>query len=322
MTTTNRAWGYVRVSTARQLGGNSPAAQIAAIVEFAERRGLDLGDAVTVEIGGQQHESRSRIVVEGASAFENDFRDRPGGDFISRKLARGDTVIFTRLDRGFRRTIDALVQCEAWDKAGVRVVFATMDIDTSTAAGRLLLRVLASVAEMESDIRSDRQLESRAALLAKNPAALLNGKRAWAGFRFEGEDQKTRTLVPDDSRRWLMDQVYELWHDGLNPWKISEHLNRHRRNVPREDGKDWEPRIVSEMILLEHSIRKFEAKGANYEDAAWAALNELLNNGMRREKTQRIVQQEMDRADYIQRTGPAPAWLVDITEKRSLCRPG
>lgn len=315
-----RAWGYARVSTGHQFdSGLSLRAQVGQIIEYAKRNDLDLGKPVQVEIGGETIESRSRIVVESASASENRFSDRPAGGWLCAKIEPGDVVLLTKIDRGFRQTVDALTQCETWAKRNVGVVFLDMKIDTSTAAGKLSLTMLAAIAEMESTRRSERLLEARAEQLRQNPASLFTGNRPWAGFRFRGTDPKTRTVVPDDSRRWLMDQVYELWHGGRSVWKLSDLLNYHRKDVPREDGQPWEPRSTSEMIVVEHGVRHFESKhGAGYDDAAELALADLIARGMRRETAQKFIP---ERDQYIPRVGPQPAWLVDLAAKRSLYRP-
>ncbi len=78
------------------------------------------------------------------------------------RLTMGDTVVVTKLDRFARSTQDALNTMATLTERGVSLVVLNMGgdvVDTSTAIGKLLITVLAGIAEFEADLIKERQLE-------------------------------------------------------------------------------------------------------------------------------------------------------------------
>lgn len=73
-------------------------------------------------------------------------------------LRKGDTLVITRLDRLARSVGDLhqLVEQVTAKGAGLRVL-QQAGIDTTTSTGKLMLSMLAAVAEFENDIRRERQ---------------------------------------------------------------------------------------------------------------------------------------------------------------------
>ena len=124
--------GYARVSTGMQ----SLDVQTGALLEagcgkiFAEKRS---GNSTT-----------GRIELEDALDW----------------LREGDTLVVTRLDRLARSAVDLhfLIAKLAAKGVGFRCLQQGA-IDTTTSTGKLLLGVLASIAEFETDIRRERQRE-------------------------------------------------------------------------------------------------------------------------------------------------------------------
>lgn len=84
-------------------------------------------------------------------------RSRPQFDAMLRELREGDTVVFFKLDRIARSTRHLLELVDDWSKRGIKFRSLTQpEIDTTTASGKLLLRVLAIVSEFERDLAIDR----------------------------------------------------------------------------------------------------------------------------------------------------------------------
>ncbi len=70
---------------------------------------------------------------------------------------RVDLVAVWKLDRAFRSAIECLSTLEDWRARGVHFVCVSQpEIDTTTPIGRLLLTVLAAVAEFERDLIRER----------------------------------------------------------------------------------------------------------------------------------------------------------------------
>jgi DNA invertase Pin-like site-specific DNA recombinase len=87
---------------------------------------------------------------------------------LLKTLARGDTVVVTRIDRLARSTFDlfAIIQRIVDSGAHFRSL-AEPWADTSTSTGRLMIAVLGGLADVERDLIRTRTLEGRARAKAR-----------------------------------------------------------------------------------------------------------------------------------------------------------
>nr|WP_244532773.1 recombinase family protein [Phyllobacterium sp. CL33Tsu] len=74
----------------------------------------------------------------------------------------GDTFLVTKLDRLARSAIDLLNIIREMQGKGVAFKALDQSLDMTTPAGKLQLQVLAAVAEFETAIRRERQMEDMA----------------------------------------------------------------------------------------------------------------------------------------------------------------
>lgn len=72
---------------------------------------------------------------------------------------QGDTLVVTKLDRLARSVTHLGKIIEALEAKGVALRIVNLDVDTSTPTGRLMLNVLAGVAQFEREIMLERQRE-------------------------------------------------------------------------------------------------------------------------------------------------------------------
>jgi len=89
----------------------------------------------------------------------------------------GDTFIATRPDRLARSTADLLRITDDLTKRGVRVRILSMDIDTATATGKLLLTLMGGIASFERDLMLERQ---RCGIAAAKAAGKYRGRKPTA----------------------------------------------------------------------------------------------------------------------------------------------
>jgi DNA invertase Pin-like site-specific DNA recombinase len=94
-----------------------------------------------------------RIFEDSASGSK---RDRPGLDEALRSVGTGDVLIVWKLDRLGRSLRHLLEIVEQLRERGVIFRSLTEAIDTSTATGKLVHNILASVAEFERDLNRER----------------------------------------------------------------------------------------------------------------------------------------------------------------------
>lgn len=129
--------GYARVSTRQQSTDRQQADLIAAGVR---------ADDLYIDHG-----------VSGARA------SRPQFDKALNALIAGDTLVITTLDRLGRSTQNMLAFAQELRTrgAGLRVLnLGGGDVDTSTPMGSMLFTIMAALAQMEHDIKSERITDS------------------------------------------------------------------------------------------------------------------------------------------------------------------
>lgn len=123
--------------------------------------------------------------------FTGTAMDRPGLDKLMDQVRRGDikTVVVWRLDRlgrtakGLHDLIDEL------RVLGVRFISLREGFDLSTPAGRLMLGVLASCAQFETEVRRERQVAGIAAARARG--IRWGGRRPGTRVRLTEEKETT-----------------------------------------------------------------------------------------------------------------------------------
>ena len=148
--------GYVRVSSADQANENRSSLQVQQdIIEgFARTRGIDkYGVQIFTDAG-----------VSGAVKLAF----RPAGAELLAAMAPGDTVIASKLDRMFRSAGDAIAMFEVFKEKGVNLVLFDISHEpVSSGVGKLIMTILAAVADMERIRIKERTAEGRKAKKAK-----------------------------------------------------------------------------------------------------------------------------------------------------------
>lgn len=106
----------------------------------------------------------TKMFVEKASGAD---RLRPELAACLAFVRRGDVLLFWKLDRLARSVIHLGQIAEDCRARGVDLRCLTQPIDTTTSTGKLMFNVLASFAEFERDIISERTLAGLAAARAR-----------------------------------------------------------------------------------------------------------------------------------------------------------
>lgn len=111
---------------------------------------------------------REALTAAGATRVYEDTisgarSSRPGLDMaLDHGLRDGDVLMVTRLDRLGRSTVDTLRTVQHLDAAGVALRALDLDLDTSSPSGRLVVSVLASLAQWERETMIERTREGLA----------------------------------------------------------------------------------------------------------------------------------------------------------------
>lgn len=131
---------YARVSTRDKQ--QDPEVQLAPLRVYAARRGWLVAEYVDeASAGDLLHRTEWARLLQ-------DVRNR-----------QVDHILAWKLDRCFRSALHCLRTLEEWEHYGVGFSCLTQEIDTTSPTGRLLLTVLAAVAEFERGLVSERVRE-------------------------------------------------------------------------------------------------------------------------------------------------------------------
>ncbi|MCV7007440.1 recombinase family protein [Mycobacterium gordonae] len=93
--------------------------------------------------------------------------DRPGLGALLDYVREGDSVVVWKLDRLGRNLLHVLETVKALTDRGVTLISTTDGIDSSTAAGRMMIGVLGALAEYERELVKERTALKREMSLAK-----------------------------------------------------------------------------------------------------------------------------------------------------------
>jgi DNA invertase Pin-like site-specific DNA recombinase len=218
------AVGYARVSTVGQAeSGVSLDAQRERAAAWAAANGYVLADVFT-DAGLSGGRADNRPALQAAL------------DAVCK--AHGALVVYS-LSRLARSTKDAILISERLDRAGADLVSLSEKIDTTSAAGKMVFRMLAVLAEFERDLVAER---TSAALQHKRHV----GERVGAipyGFRLAADG---RRLLADEAEQPGLAMIAELRTAGAGCRRIARALNE--AGVPTKKGAPWAVGSVQSII--------------------------------------------------------------------------
>ena len=216
---------YVRVSTDKQADfGVSLEAQQAKAEAYASLYDLEL-----VEIISDAGESAKTL-------------DRPGLTRALAMLARGeaDALLVAKLDRLTRSVVDLGALIDRYFAPGKAALLSVSEnIDTRSAAGRLVLNILASVSQWEREAIGER---TAIAMRHKQAKGEYIGGRAPYGYNLVDG-----ALVADDFEQNVITQARELRASGLALLKVAAALDQ--RGIQARSGQPFAAQQISRMML-------------------------------------------------------------------------
>jgi site-specific DNA recombinase len=152
-------------------------------------------------------------------------------------------LIVYSLSRLSRSTRDTLSLAERLDRAGADLVSLSEKIDTTSAAGKMVFRMLAVLNEFERDQISER---TSAALQHKK------GQRHAYSPTPYGFDRIGGMLIINRAEQAILERIVELKMKGWSLRKISELLNG--QGTPAKNGGKWQASSVN-SVLKTHGRR-------------------------------------------------------------------
>ena len=123
-----------------------------ALIGYA--RVSSVGQSLAVQIDKLSH--CDKVFEEKQSAASS---QRPRLVACLEYVRAGDTLVITRMDRLARSTLHLCQIADALARKGVQLQVIDQNIDTSDATGRLLFNMLGAIAQFETEIRAERQMD-------------------------------------------------------------------------------------------------------------------------------------------------------------------
>lgn len=199
-------YGYVRVSTVQQaIDGDSLETQMRQIESYAVLKGYEIP-------------SENYVTERGASG-SLEMERRPEGGQLFERLACGDVLIFSKLDRAFRNTRNALNTLHTLKERGVSVHFIDLGGDvTNDGIGSVIFTILSAFATFERERIATRIREVKQ--LQKADGKFLGGL---ARFGYTVLDER---VVPQPEQQEIIKEMRELRRRGMSLRRISKWLSR------------------------------------------------------------------------------------------------
>jgi DNA invertase Pin-like site-specific DNA recombinase len=227
-----RVIGYTRVSTSGQAeDGVSLAVQREKITQFCALYDYELVD-----------------IVEDAGASAKTLQ-RPGLQDALRRLEADEAgaLVVAKLDRLTRSVADLAELIAGYFDGRFDLVSISEQVNTTTAAGRLVLNVLISVAQWEREAIGER---TKAALQHKRKSGERVGSVPY-GYYLEADGVR---LVEDNSEQEVIRAVIEFDAAGLSLRAISGRLKQ--LGYRARSGGVFHPQTVSNILAAQQDISK------------------------------------------------------------------
>lgn len=232
-----RTIAYLRVSTDKQADrGVSLDAQRAKVRAYAELYDLEL-----VEV----------IVDAGASAKT---LERPGLQRALTMLKRGqaDALLVVKLDRLTRSVRDLGHLVEAHFGPGKAALLSVGEqIDTRSAAGRLVLNVLASVSQWEREAIGER---TSAAMQHLASQGAYTGGVVPYGYALAADGEH---LAPVEAEQAVIVEARQLRARGLSLRRVAAELER--RGMRSRAGRRFVPEAIATMTRSAVGLERLAA---------------------------------------------------------------
>lgn len=233
------AIGYVRVSTEGQSDNTSLQSQRKAIREYAERNGYTLAKIYS-DIESGKHSQREGL----KNALVH--------------LRQVEAVLAVRVDRVSRDARFFLnVLDEHCRQANKRLHITELNVDERTPVGKLVLTVMAGVAEFEHSEIVKRTQDGRRN--KKSDGGYSGGAPAY------GQQALDKHLRIKKSEQRIIELCQELNKTGYTLRQIAAHLNLH--NIKSKRNRAWHPeqvrRILTRGISKPGDLKKTARRATN-----------------------------------------------------------
>jgi site-specific DNA recombinase len=184
------------------------------------------------------HDAEVEIVADDGETGRH--ANRPGLRRVLEMVRRGEVelVIVAKLDRLTRSVKDLAELLELFQKRNVSLVSVAEALDTGSAAGRLVMNIMASVSQWERETIAER---TATALRHKRGQRRVFNHEPY-GFRRDGDEL---TTVPEEQA--MIGRMKEWRAAGWSLRQVANELNSSGTPTKRAAGK-WHPQTVKDIV--------------------------------------------------------------------------
>ena len=283
--------GYIRVSQVRGREGDtfiSPALQRERVEQWCGAYGHTL-QAVHEELDESGKAGHRRPLLEEAIA----------------RVERGDSdgIVVWKADRFGRSLVDGLLQIERIHQAGGRFVAVADGLDTTTETGRLVLRIMLSIAEHELERICGNWADAKARAVARgvHPSATPP-----FGYRREGPPRRpggnpTGPLVVDAVTGPFVTELYVRRAEGAGYTELALWLEE--IGARTQWGRStWSLRAVKDIVRNEVYL------GVAYARARGPRGEDIRNGNAHPPLTDQVTFRRAQRpgVQFVTRNAPSP----------------
>ena len=252
-----RAAIYSRISTSTKTGGTQSETSINEQVRRCEQY-AELHDYHVVKVYRDEGFSGTNI-------------DRPGYQQMMEELDEWDVVIGYKMDRFHRNVRNAGDWADLLQKREKDFVFMDLQVDTRTAMGMFVFRIMIAFAEMEADVIKER---TRAGLAGKKHDGKFVGRPPYGYqslFAVTGEKRDKGQLTIIEHEAVVVRQLFEWFEMGLNFSQVSREANKN--NLPtRQEGKKWSSTTVNNVLTKKPFYQGFHYVDRELKAGSWKAI--------------------------------------------------
>lgn len=156
-----------------------------------------------------------------------------------------DLVITKSISRWARNTVDSLNSIRKLKGLQIPIIFEKENINTMDAAGELLITIMSSLAQQESESISKNVRMGIQYFFQQGKGRLNTGN--FLGLT-RGEDGKTLAIVPEQAA--LVRRIYREYLEGFSPSAIARRLTEEK--IPSPGGKaTWYQSTVDSILRNE-----------------------------------------------------------------------
>jgi site-specific DNA recombinase len=194
---------YCRVSTEEQASeGYSISAQLQTLRQYAYLYGWQISE---------------EYVDEGISG--KDIKGRPAMQRLIADVEKGkfQAILVWKISRLSRNMLDTLVLLDKFEEYDVKFISYSENFDTSSPIGKLVIQLLASIAEMERNTLSEN---------VKLGMTQRAKEGNWNGGVIFGYDSIEKELVINPKEAEIVQLIFTLYVEGKGLKAITNHLNK------------------------------------------------------------------------------------------------